>query len=41
MTTVTSPLPAQPLQQTLGSAFGAALFGGLLPLLMIVTMFQV
>ena len=31
----------QPIQQTLWSAFGAVLFGGLLPCAMIATMFQV
>jgi hypothetical protein len=40
MTTMTGTLPAQPLRQTFGSAFGAALFGGLLPLLMIAALFQ-
>jgi hypothetical protein len=32
---------AQPIQQTVWSALGAVLFGGLLPIAMIATMFQV
>ena len=31
----------QPIQQTLWSVLGAVLFGGLLPVAMIATMFQV
>lgn len=41
MTSNTQMTLAQPLQQTLWSAFGAVLFGGLLPIAMIATMFQV
>ena len=40
MTNVANPFPAQPLRQILSGAFGAVVFGGLLPLLLIVTMFQ-
>lgn len=38
--TTTSSMPALPLRQIFGSAVGAAVFGGLVPLLMIATLFR-
>lgn len=41
MTNFTTTMPARPLEQTLFSAFGAALFGWALPIAAIVVLFQV
>jgi hypothetical protein len=40
MTSFAKTMPARPVQQTLFSAFGAALFGWALPVAMIATLFQ-
>jgi hypothetical protein len=40
MTSNTHATLTQPIQQTLWSVVGAVLFGGLLPVVMIATMFQ-